>query len=94
MKKEQRQEKSMNEIFQLMINHIEEYPDDLVTMYIGRVVESEDGHSLLGSLFTDNVKEHFIKSNVYSLCHLMRELNPEEVKRIYNKALDLYNATT
>lgn len=93
MNKEQKQEKSMQEIFKLMIKHSHEYPDDLVTMYVGRVIESEYGHSLLGTLFKDNMEEHFLKSNVYSLCHLMRELNPEAVKYIYHSALELYNST-
>ena len=85
------QEKSMNKVFDALTKHIEKYPDDLGTLYVGRKVKIKGEDILQSSCFIFNSdKQHFFKSHIWHLYKLMEASSVEAVKYMYNNALEIY----
>jgi hypothetical protein len=85
------QEKSMQKVFDALTKHIEKYPDDLGTLYVGRKIQIEGEDILQSSCFIfQNNEQHFFKSHIWHLYKLMEASSLDGVKYLYNAALEIY----
>jgi hypothetical protein len=84
-------EKSVRKLFDALTIYSQKYPDDYITMFIGRKIDTDEGAIIQSSSFCkDNNEEHFFLSHIWNLAKLMEALSPEIVKKMYNDALGLY----
>jgi hypothetical protein len=85
------QEKSMQKVFDALTKHLQNYPEDFATLYVGQKKERDGKDMLDHSIFIfNNNQEHFFKSHVWNLFNLMTYSELDVFKHLHNAALDIY----
>jgi hypothetical protein len=88
------QEKSMQKVFDALTKHLNKYPEDFATLYVGQRKEREGKPMIDHSMFIfDNNQEHFFKSHVWHFYNLMEYTSIDNIKHLHNGALELYKTT-
>lgn len=84
-------EKSMKAVFDAVNKHIAKYPEDFMTLYIGkRMKDGESEYIQSNTFMKEEDNDHFMKSHIWQFSKLMEVMSPSQVKIIYNHALEVY----
>jgi hypothetical protein len=87
-------EKSIHKVFDALTKHIEKYPDDLATLFVGRKMEKDGKATLQASSFINGENyAHFITSHVWQIAKLIEAISPNQVRELFNDALEINKKT-
>jgi hypothetical protein len=86
------QEKSMQKVFDALTKHLNKYPEDFATLYVGQRKECEGKPMIDHSMFIfDNNEQHFLESHRWHFLNLMQYAELDVFKDLHDEALEIYN---